>query len=430
MKQIIRITKNLKIRIFVVTWLGYFGFYFCRKNLSVANITLQQKYGFTNDDYALMVGIYSTVYMIGQYLNGYLSDKYGPRIIVGAGMLLSVIANLFFGFSGALTVLVFLAGLNGLGQSTGWSGLVKNMSSWFRKEERGVVMSWWSTCYVVGGFLGTLFATYWLTNHRFWPDLGLSRVFWMPALVLMIIALVYIFLTRNNPVDTNECTDEKQTKKRITKETITIKELLENSALWIAALMYFFIKFTRYTFLFWLPTYLVQALNYSAGDAGYTSSIYEFVGFGGVIAAGYLSDKVFKTQRFPVGSLMLFGLTIAFIIQPVLTGMGHVATMIGIGLIGFMTYGPDALMSGAAAMDIGSVKGAAKAAGFINGVGSIGQLLSPFIVAFISGRYGWEILFRIFIFTSLFSAILLATKWNFGKKTNTESVQSITTSAL
>ena len=415
MKLLSNTSTVWRFRIFAVTWLGYFGFYFCRKNLSVANVTMQQEYGFDNNDYALMVGVYSLTYMIGQYLNGYLSDKYGPRIIVGVGMILSIIANLFFGIFGTIGVLTMLAGLNGIGQSTGWSGLVKNMSTWFRKEERGVVMSWWSTCYVVGGFLGTLFATYWLTNQDFWPDMGLSRAFWMPALVLGVIAAAYILFTRNNPqdkvaLDDNSSLNDKE------EESVTIKDLLSNSALWTAAIMYFFIKFTRYTYLFWLPTYLVQALGYSSEEAGYTSSIYEFVGFSGVIFAGYLSDKVFKTQRFPVGALMLFGLTVAFALQPILTGMGTIPTMVAIGLIGFMTYGPDSLMSGAAAMDIGSENGAAKAAGFINGVGSIGQLLSPFIVAFVSDQFGWEMLFKIFIVTSLFSALLLTTKWNFGKK--------------
>ncbi len=415
MKLLSNTSTVWRFRIFAVTWLGYFGFYFCRKNLSVANVTMQQEYGFDNNDYALMVGVYSLTYMIGQYLNGYLSDKYGPRIIVGVGMILSIIANLFFGIFGTIGVLTMLAGLNGIGQSTGWSGLVKNMSTWFRKEERGVVMSWWSTCYVVGGFLGTLFATYWLTNQDFWPEMGLSRAFWMPALVLGVIAAAYILFTRNNPqdkvaLDDNSSLNDKE------EESVTIKDLLSNSALWTAAIMYFFIKFTRYTYLFWLPTYLVQALGYSSEEAGYTSSIYEFVGFSGVIFAGYLSDKVFKTQRFPVGALMLFGLTVAFALQPILTGMGTIPTMVAIGLIGFMTYGPDSLMSGAAAMDIGSENGAAKAAGFINGVGSIGQLLSPFIVAFVSDQFGWEMLFKIFIVTSLFSALLLTTKWNFGKK--------------
>ena len=113
---------------------------------------------------------------------------------------------------------------------------------------------------------------------------------------------------------------------------------------------------------------------------------------------------------------MLFGLSLTFVLQPFLTGLGAVSTMVAIGLVGFFTYGPDSLMSGAAAIDIGSEKGAAKAAGFINGVGSAGQLLSPFVVAFVSEHFGWEMLFHIFVFASLISAILLTTKWNFGKK--------------
>ncbi len=407
-------TTAWRIRIFAVTWLAYFGFYFCRKNLSVANVAMQQQYGFDNNDYALMVGIYSLIYMVGQYLNGYLSDKYGPRLIVGTGMVLSVVANLIFGFTGAIGVLVMLAGLNGLGQSTGWSGLVKNMSTWFREDERGIVMSWWSTCYVVGGFLGTLFATYWLADQTFWPKSGLSRVFWMPALVLGIITTIYILFTRNEQGENNIENQEDHVDDK--KDHVSVRELLKNSALWVAAIMYFFIKFIRYTYLFWLPTYLAQALHYSTEAAGYTSSIYEFVGFTGVIFAGYLSDKVFNAQRFPVGALMLFGLSLTFVLQPFLTGLRAVSTMVVIGLVGFFTYGPDSLMSGAAAIDIGSEKGAAKAAGFINGVGSAGQLLSPFVVAFVSEHFGWEMLFHIFVFASLISAILLTTKWNFGKK--------------
>ena len=46
-----------------------------------------------------------------------------------------------------------------------------------------------------------------------------------------------------------------------------------------------------------------------------------------------------------------------------------------IGLIGFTLYGPDALMSGAAAMDVGSKRKAVLAAGIINGMGSVGAVV-------------------------------------------------------
>ncbi len=57
---------------------------------------------------------------------------------------------------------------------------------------------------------------------------------------------------------------------------------------------------------------------------------------------------------------------------------------------------------------------AATAAGVINGMGSIGQLISPLLVAYVAETMGWNSLFYLFVAFSLISAGLLATKWNFG----------------
>src|SRR5690606_1773910 len=104
------------------------------------------EFGFEDSDYAGIIFIYSLIYTLGQFLNGYLSDIFGPRRVVTVGLLLAAVGNFMIGFPFSMGIVVFLIGLNGFGQSTGWSGLVKNMTPWFRKQERGVVMSWWSTC--------------------------------------------------------------------------------------------------------------------------------------------------------------------------------------------------------------------------------------------------------------------------------------------
>ena len=86
---------------------------------------------------------------------------------------------------------------------------------------------------------------------------------------------------------------------------------------------------------------------------------------------------------------------------------------IGIGLIGFLTYGPDTLMTGAGAQDEGSQRGAATAAGIINGVGSMGQMLSGYIVATVKSTYGWDALFYLLVFFAFLSGALLSVKWNY-----------------
>ena len=68
-------------------------------------------------------------------------------------------------------------------------------------------------------------------------------------------------------------------------------------------------------------------------------------------------------------------------------------------------------MSGAAAQDVGG--GTATAAGIVNGVGSIGQLLSAPIVAYVAEQYGWDYVFSVFVAFALAGAGLLATQWGY-----------------
>ncbi len=153
-----------RCRVFALSWLAYGGFYLCRKNISIAMPLLSQDHGFTKDNFAMVLFFYGLFYALGQFYNGFLSDKFGPRLIVGIGLFLSILANIFMGFSAALLVFGLWWCINGIGQSTGWSGTVKNMAPWFRRKERGVVMSWWATCYVIGAIVATGLATFVVTH--------------------------------------------------------------------------------------------------------------------------------------------------------------------------------------------------------------------------------------------------------------------------
>ncbi len=416
-----KITKQWQVRIFAVTWLGYAGFYFVRKNFSVTMPIIVDEFGYTKNDLAIVLTVYSLAYMVGQFVSGYLSDRWGPRLIVSLGLAIAVVANITMGLMGSLAAFIFLMGTNGLGQSTGWSGLVKNMTPWFSPNKRGVVMSWWCTCYVVGAFLATIFATYWANNDTILVEWGWKRAFIFPAGLVVIIMLLYSSVTRNRPSDAGlpvlfeeDGDNEAATVKG--ERRLLIKSLVVKSELWVVSFIYFTLKLTRYVFLFWLPLYMVEALQYSTEDSGYLSSVYELVGFFGVISAGYISDHLYQSRRFPIVAIMLFLMAVICFIQPLIADLGMLVIGINIGLIGIMTYGPDSLLSGATAMDIGGKKGAAMAAGIINGVGSAGQLLSPLIAAYFSEQFGWNALFYGFVVLALVGAGLAVSKWNYVSK--------------
>jgi sugar phosphate permease len=418
--------RGWRYRIFAVTWLAYAGFYLCRKNLSVAVPLLETHLGYSTSQLANVIFGFSLIYALGQFVFGVLSDRLGPRLIVGAGLFLVVLSNLLLGVQSSLVLLTILVCLGSIGQATGWSGLVKTMACWFKREERGVVMGWWGTNYVLGGFLATVFATFVSTSPILFPSWSWRRVFVFPALLLLAPALIFAFGVRNEPADVglpavedgqdfspHATMDSGAALSRPQSSESVIRDLMANPAIWAISLMYFFLTITRYSFLFWLPLYMTQHLGYALGNAGYTSSLYELVGFAGAIIAGYASEKLFQSRRFPVGVLMLIGLAVASLFQPSLAARGHTYNALGISVIGIMTYGVDTLMSGAAAQDMGSANAAATASGFIDGVGHLGEIISPFLVAFVTSRFGWDVLFYIFVAFALMGTFFLVPYWNY-----------------
>jgi sugar phosphate permease len=71
-------------------------------------------------------------------------------------------------------------------------------------------------------------------------------------------------------------------------------------------------------------------------------------------------------------------------------------------------------MSGPASVDAVRPGHAARAAGIVNGVGSLGQLISAYVVAIIVSRFGWDQLFTFFVLCAAAAAALLTLRWNKG----------------
>jgi sugar phosphate permease len=411
-------------RIFAITWLAYAGFYLCRKNLSVTMPLLASDLGYSNLQLANVVFGYSLLYSLGQFGFGVLADRFGSRFIVGLGLFVAVVSNLLLGFASSIALLTLLACVNGMGQSAGWPGLVKTMASWFQHRERGVVMAWWTTNYVIGGFVGTVFATFVVTSGWLAPGWTWHRGFWVPAVALAGVLVLFVVFVRNRPADVGlpEIAEDVLRAPAVGqgpggvasfRETgRTYLRMLGDWEVWTVALGALFSKVTRYSFLFWLPMYLTQKLHYGPGEAGYTSSLFELAGFGGALLGGYVSDKFMQSRRLPVAALMMWGLAGACWMHPKLAALGHVGVAVSIGLIGILNYGPDTLLQGAASQDVGAKWGVGTASGFVDGVSSIGQMISSYLVGYVAQRYGWDQLFYVFVALALAGGAVMATRWN------------------
>jgi sugar phosphate permease len=77
-------------------------------------------------------------------------------------------------------------------------------------------------------------------------------------------------------------------------------------------------------------------------------------------------------------------------------------------LLGVFTYGPDTLIAFAATQDSTSWDRTGTAAGFVDGVGSLGQLLSPILVNFSVMHWGWPGFFRLAVVVAIAGSFTLA----------------------
>ena len=402
-------------RIFGITWITYAGFYLCRKNLSVVLPLLPNVSGLHSIDLANIVFGYSLLYAVGQFVWGPLSDRIGAKRVVGAGLLLVVGCNLLMGLHASLIWLLVLACLNGAGQSTGWSGLVKTMAIWFNGANRGIVMAWWGTNFVLGGFLATTFATWAILQPWLLPQLGWRRGFLFPALLLLVIAGVFLICAKETPEQADLPSGlqaEPAEAHKVRSSWSVLTTLLRKPSLWVISVSYFFLTLCRYALMFWLPLYMVNGLKYSLQASGYVSSLYELIGIFGAVLAGYISDRLIQSRRAPVSAVMLGGFGIILLLEPSMTHYGLWGTALAISLAGMFSYGPDTLLSGAGAQDIGSAQGAATASGLVDGIGHLGAIFSPYVVVYVSEHYGWNNLFFLLAGAAFIAGGALLPIWN------------------
>src|SRR5688572_23655181 len=152
--------RRWRWQIFIVTWLAYAGFYLTRKSFSVAKIGIQDdpSLHMTDAQMAWIDGAYLVAYAIGQFIFGIAGDRLGPRRVVAAGMFVSILLALAMGASTWVVMFGVFFLIQGLCQSSGWAPLSKNMSMFFSRRERGMVMGLWCTNYALGGLIASIIA--------------------------------------------------------------------------------------------------------------------------------------------------------------------------------------------------------------------------------------------------------------------------------
>ena len=385
--------------VFALTWLSYASYYFARKNFPVAKRTIERQLGLTTAGLAVVDTGYLATYAIGQFAGGWLGDRFGSRRLVGLGMIGSAALCAAFGASSTVALFALFFGLNGFLQATGWPGNVKAMAAWYGPGERGAVMGVWSTCFQVGPLVATALAAYLLARA------GWRWAFFGPAVWVFLVGLGVLLFLREGPV---QAAAHRPTGDDVRRAS---REALRNPVVWLLGLSYFGMKLIRYCIDFWMPYYLEKGLGYPGETAAYASTAFQFGGIFGAVAIGYVSDRWFPGRRGAVAAVSTVALALSLALYGKVAPLGLGPNLAAMALVGFCLFGPDSLISGVAAQDLGGPLAAATVAGFINGCGSVGAIAQGALVAGVSARYGWQAVFQTLMVLAAVSSVALGAVW-------------------
>jgi len=415
--------RSWQFRIFWLLWGAYASYYLCRVNFAVAQPAILKEFpDWTNAQIGMIPSVYAVFYAIGQIINGTLGQRYGARRLMTLALGVAAITNLLFSSAHSFRMMLILWAVNGFGQSAGWALAVQTISHWNTSQRRGTVIGLLSTCYQVGNVIS------WLLAGLLVDSLGWRAAFWIPSLLLFPMAIVFLVFLRDTPEEVGFPTvrDDGVAEAGPGGPTAAataggwastwevLRLTLSNRILWILALGFFCMNSVRYSFMNWSVQYMADFQGRSIKGSAFTAVVIPLVGSLGAISAGWLSDTVFGKRRAPVCVIMMLGLSLVCAgFTQVPRGDWVVATAM-LGLAGFLIYGPDMLMSGAATVDVSHPGAAGIATGLTMCLGALGAIFSGAGVGYLKDHAhgNWSLVFWVLAGLSLLPALMMTSIWN------------------
>ena len=386
--------------------LMYASYYMCRYNFDWAAPELKKQYGFDTRDITRILGFWFWAYGVGQLVNGLLTDRIGGKRAMLIGAVGTILTNLVFGaasFFGTFSVFAMIWLLNGYVQAFGAPGMIKINAAWFHRTERGTFAGIFGFMIQLGRFGINWLAPLLLGGFVFiWvvPALHWRWVFWVPPMIMGVIALFLIFFVAETPAKagfrdfhTGEAIDPNAEVRVTLKESFLT--IARHPLVWFYAAAYACTGAVRHGADRLAILYFIDELGLTRDMPAvkWTLQLMPLFAVVGSLGAGLISDKIFRGHRSPVAMSLYFLETAAILLAVLLieglSVRGVFISCLFLVVISLTANSTHAIVGAAAPMDIGGPRMAGFAAGVIDSFQYFGAGIAIPIMGELLHRYGW-----------------------------------------
>ena len=299
---------SIRNRTFWGVTVAYSLYYVCRMSLSVVKQPLIDEGVLTAGQLGVIGSALLFVYAVGKFMNGFIADYCNIRRFMFTGLAISAGINLLMGILGIVDSMVALPlsvifilftllwGVNGWMQSMGSPPGVISLSRWFPQSKRGTFYSIFSASPYLGEFISFI-----LTG------LIVGAFGWQWGFVVAAAAggagAVLILLTVSDTPESQGLPSIQQLSGEQVKtiDKMPTRELqkmiFKHPGIWVIALSSAFIYITKYAIAGWGVLFLQKERAFSLEQATQIIAFSAVFGVLGTVLAGWLSDRVFNSDR-------------------------------------------------------------------------------------------------------------------------------------
>ena len=303
-----KLFKAFGFQTFLAGTIGYSLYYVCRTSLNVVKKPIIDSGMLDASQLGLIGSVLLFAYAIGKFVNGFLADHCNIKRFMATGLIVSAAANFTLGILGFAsetmpTMLLFMLfaimwGINGWAQSMGAPPAIIGLSRWFPLSKRGTFYGFFSLSHNLGEWLSFLFVGILVSVAGWqWGFVGSS-------IAGVVGVIVIVFLMHDNPQSkglpsVEEMSGEAKAEEKKQESTGELQKMvLRTPAVWILAAASAFMYIARYAINGWGVLFLQEQKGFSLTEAISIISINSLLGIFGTVLSGWVSDKLFRSDRY------------------------------------------------------------------------------------------------------------------------------------
>ncbi|MCY0897907.1 MAG: MFS transporter [Firmicutes bacterium] len=272
--------------------------YFDRVNISLLVPTLERIFHWNDAEVGLALSAFFLGYTIFQIPGGLWADKSGGKRPLAVGAAWWSVFTMLSAFGVTIPLMSLFRFGMGMGEGVNFPADTQLVAQWIPKKHRSRATGFNLSAIALGPLIATPLTIWILTS------LGWRMVFVVYGLIGLAWVVAWAIFGRSRPEDHPSVSAEEINIIRAPEAKVEAEarqEPFRTWSLWGMCISYFFLLYTLYLFLSWLPTYLVQARHFSTASLALVGTIPWAVAFLTMNVGGWLIDGMISRGK-PAGS--------------------------------------------------------------------------------------------------------------------------------